>query len=411
MVVQCACGREFETPRGLKQHITKSSLSECKDNEIPNNSGDSELPDIESANPILNKDFIEFKQFICEEINNLKITSPLLPAKPPSISQPESRANYELMLIDALNARIDSLENIIKCQQETIKSLCNFRASNSPAPETPKLGISVPLSALKSPSQSPLNMSGFPSHSPSLPIADTPMPTASNNQLIITNHKSPINTTPTHKRPPTQSATTNPTPLPQTATTTAVAATLPSATAASAAVASSSGAPDKNSKKCIEIIGDSMLGGIWNWTRESHLVKVRSYGGATSLDMNDMMAITLRRNPEGIIIHSGANDFDHSIDTRKELENVIAKVREHNKSIKIAISGLCRREDKPELIPKIKDLNNRLKTLCHQQQVAFIDNKNFNHDCLAAKKLHPNSEGNRVLATNFKRCIRSFGLN
>lgn len=127
--------------------------------------------------------------------------------------------------------------------------------------------------------------------------------------------------------------------------------------------------------------------------------------------MKDMVAITLRRNPEAIIIHSGTNDFDHNIDTRKELGSVIAKVRGYDQNIKIAISGLCRREDKPELIPKIKDMNNRIKIFCSQQQVSFIDNKNFDHSCLAAKKLHPNPDGNKLLASNFKRCIRSFGFH
>ena len=123
--------------------------------------------------------------------------------------------------------------------------------------------------------------------------------------------------------------------------------------------------PRPPSKKVarVEVIGDSMLGGIRNWYRnDEYSAKVHSYGGATTQDMNDMLEIALRRDPDALIVHSGTNDFDHKINTKKELQRIVAKARGKKADLKIAISSICFRQDKPHLMPKIKDMNNQLKT-------------------------------------------------
>ena len=105
--------------------------------------------------------------------------------------------------------------------------------------------------------------------------------------------------------------------------------------------------------------------------------KVHAYGGATSKDMNEMVKIAMRREPDVLIVHSGTNDFEHKVNAKTELEQVIKYARSQNSDVKIAISSICHREDKKELIPKVKDMNNQLKIFCAQNHVGFIDNKNF----------------------------------
>ena len=123
--------------------------------------------------------------------------------------------------------------------------------------------------------------------------------------------------------------------------------------------------------------------------------------------MVDMAEVALRREPDMLIIHAGTNDFDHSVQTKKELQRTISKARGRNAEIHLGISAICHREDKVHLQPKIKDMNNQLKNFCRQQQVAFIDHNDFDHSCLAYKGLHPNPNGNKSLYMDFDRTITS----
>jgi len=161
-------------------------------------------------------------------------------------------------------------------------------------------------------------------------------------------------------------------------------------------------------QKRIDIIGDSMLGGVRNWNKPEYMVRVNSIGGATSQDAVEMTDIALRRSPDMIIIHTGTNDFDHKIKTKQEMQRIISKIRGKSMDIKIGISAICHREDRKNLQPKIKDMNNQLKTtLCSQLQVTFIDHSDFDHSCLAFKGLHPNHNGSKSLFCDFDRNIKS----
>ena len=113
--------------------------------------------------------------------------------------------------------------------------------------------------------------------------------------------------------------------------------------------------------------------------------------------MVDLAEMSLRREPDALIVHSGTNDFDAKINTKNQLQRVIAKARGKNADIKIGISAICLRVDRPEMKTKVKDMNNQLKNFCHQHQVTFIDHDDFDRSCLAAKGLHPNSNGNTSL--------------
>ena len=104
---------------------------------------------------------------------------------------------------------------------------------------------------------------------------------------------------------------------------------------------------------------------------------------------------------------TGTNDFEHKVQTKKELQRVISKSRGINPDIVIGISAICHREDEKRLQPKIKDMNNQLKNLCRQQQVIFIEHDDFDSACLSYKGLHPNNNGNTSIKLDFDRSIQS----
>jgi len=160
-------------------------------------------------------------------------------------------------------------------------------------------------------------------------------------------------------------------------------------------------------QKRVEIIGDSMLGGIRNWHKQDYNVKVNAFGGATSSDTVEMAEIAMRRNPDMLIVHAGTNDLEQNIETKKELQRIVSKARGKCADISIGISAICHREDKKHLQPKIKDMNNQLKNFCRQQQVTFIEHADFDHSCLSYKGLHPNQNGNKSLYCDFDRTINS----
>ena len=159
--------------------------------------------------------------------------------------------------------------------------------------------------------------------------------------------------------------------------------------------------------KRVEIVGDSMLGGLHGWSKPGYFTKVNSFGGATSLDAVDMAGMALRRQPDMLIVHTGTNDFDHDEKTKTQMQRIISKARNVNPDIILGISAICHREDRKNLQPKIKDMNNQLKNFCKQQQVIFIEHSDFDHSCLARKGLHPNENGSTSIKQDFDRTITS----
>ena len=305
------------------------------------------------------------------EFSSMKqlISSPLHPAvaSPPS-KMPAASPDYKQLYIESLLRHIDSLERTVQSQHEQIRSL---QAVRNPLCTPSTSTVASPASVA----------AAIPAVAPVTPPIVPPV--------------SAVREAPT-AAPGSTSA--KPSPL---------------AKASNPPLAKASNPPAKKhspAKKQLraEVIGDSMVGGVWNWNRDDYSVKVHSYGGATTQDMVNMSEIALRRAPDVLIIHSGTNDFRQKISTKNELQRVIAKARASNADIAIGISAICHREDDKSLTRKVKDMNNQLKTFCSQQQVSFIDHDDFDHSCLAKGKLHPNSLGNKSLYMDFDRTISSF---
>ena len=299
-----------------------------------------------------------FKDSLMSEINTL------IPPPPPSTPIPPTPAappNYQQLYIDSLLDQISTLKHTVATLENTINKqhaqtmlLIESTAPMECAPTSPPAASDKAAPAVKAPS------------------------TNAQSAKISGAHASGAN----------------------------VSAKMSSASKKTSAVQSA--ATTKHRVKRIEIVGDSMLGGINGWSKPGvFYTRVNSFGGATSADIVDMAEIALRREPDMLIVHSGTNDFGHGVQTKKELQRVISKARGKNPDIVIGISAICHRVDEKHLQPKIRDMNNQLKNFCQQQQVTLINHDDFDADCLARKGLHPNENGNTSIKQDFDRTIQS----
>ena len=178
--------------------------------------------------------------------------------------------------------------------------------------------------------------------------------------------------------------------------------------------------PAKQQRKRVEIFGDSMIGGVNpRLMGAKNIYKVHSYGGGTTEDMNDLLRVGMRRNPDCVIIHSGCNDLTRApqTDTLAELNKTITYIRTQKADADIAVSLLVERNDsKKHLNTQVKDLNNQLKTFCQQKGVGVIEHPGFDSSCLSTPKktprgiqggLHPNGKGNKYFAKDFRKYVES----
>ena len=151
----------------------------------------------------------------------------------------------------------------------------------------------------------------------------------------------------------------------------------------------------------IEIVGDSMLNNINSrGISKTHKINVLNVSGLKSDDIRDHLNPSIRRKPDAIICHVGTNDIAENIDTAKNLQEVINKIKKKSAHTRIGISSIFTRTDIPNIGEKVQALNAKLKTLCDDNLVSYIENANIDEMCLGKRKLHPNKKGKAFFAKN-----------
>ena len=367
------CERSFDTKQGLATHTRACKL---KVNSIE--SVNSTFSELNNTITELNASHLQTSPSEHPLDTSTLILDASHPLPPASI--------HNNQYLKGLESRLPVLENIVKQQQLTIEQLLQAK---SPPPPNPSPAQNANEAFYQETIRSLIAKLGTaPSPHQSFPAPAHQLIPAPAHQSI------PVPPRQSISAPPQQIAKTtriDPPKNPQAAT--------------GSPKKSSASAPAEKTRKRAEIIGDSTIGGLWNWGKPNYHVKVNKYGGGTSADMVDLAEMSLRREPDALIVHSGTNDFDAKINTKNQLQRVIAKARGKNADIKIGISAICLRVDRPEMKTKVKDMNNQLKNFCHQHQVTFIDHDDFDRSCLAAKGLHPNSNGNTSLYMDFNRTV------
>lgn len=154
------------------------------------------------------------------------------------------------------------------------------------------------------------------------------------------------------------------------------------------------------------ILGDSLLNNIEGKGISKHgNVKVLSFPGATSDDLKHHIIPTINSKPDIIIMHIGSNDLTKGGDTTTNIQTIINKVKKSSAHSKIVISSLLIRKDKNGIENQVNELNEKLKKICDENLIDYIDNSNIDESCLGLKKLHPNKKGKSFLANNFIRYL------
>ena len=134
-------------------------------------------------------------------------------------------------------------------------------------------------------------------------------------------------------------------------------------------------------------------------------VKVSTFSGCTTKDLCDHVKPILRKKPDRLIIHVGANSLRESSSPTACAQEIIELARSAKNSspdTDIVISNLIARSDDSELSSQVSAVNSTLRKLCAKSQWKLIDHSNINDDShLNRSGLHLNSRGTAQLARNF----------
>ena len=164
----------------------------------------------------------------------------------------------------------------------------------------------------------------------------------------------------------------------------------------------------KPKKPVIMIAGDSIAKGQKGWlmSREK-MVKVHSFSGATTDDMDFFLKPLLNREPDHLILHTGTNDLrgQNPEEIAKRIRLLAEQI--YQKGITCTVSLLLTRSDDEDLDMKVKQVNDILfRTL--PSAIKVIEHNNISHHHLNKSGLHLNRRGDAALARNFIGYIRNY---
>ena len=134
-------------------------------------------------------------------------------------------------------------------------------------------------------------------------------------------------------------------------------------------------------------------------------MKVRSHPGAITDDFIDYVRPTVRKKSNLIIIHSGTNDIQNSVNTLQKIRKVISSINTDD-NIKIALSSIIHQSNH-DFEDKIHDTNAKLEDLCKGKGMIFINNSNIDITCLSRSKLRLNKSGTSLLIKDFSKAVNS----
>ena len=142
----------------------------------------------------------------------------------------------------------------------------------------------------------------------------------------------------------------------------------------------------------------------WLMSRKKH-VRVYSFPGATTDEMESFVKPLIARQPDEIIVHIRTNDLSRT-SAGQVTDNILklaAEVKKHG--IKCSISSLITR--KGELNDKVKQVNAKLaKAIKTDTSIKLICNNNITLNHLNNGGLHLNKMGDGALALNLINHIR-----
>ena len=158
----------------------------------------------------------------------------------------------------------------------------------------------------------------------------------------------------------------------------------------------------KSTKISVTTLGDSMVKMLQSTklTRSiGQRVQVKTFPGATIVDMEHYVPPTLRKKPKLVVLHVGINDIQHkepkelADDMKLLYQGIVTK----NPSTEITMSEFVRRQDAAMNI-KIQETNSLLSDLCKEYNWYFVGHANIYTKHLNGSGLHLNRQGTAILA-------------
>ena len=131
-------------------------------------------------------------------------------------------------------------------------------------------------------------------------------------------------------------------------------------------------------------------------------VAVRSFPGATTIDMKHYLQPCVELNAKMIILHTGTNDLKSSTSPRDVAEEIVDlgnMITSSSPDTRLTISSLTPRLDEDSLTKKVTDCNKILRTFCKQNGWGFVQHPNIDKSCLNNRKLQK-KKGIAILASN-----------
>ena len=142
----------------------------------------------------------------------------------------------------------------------------------------------------------------------------------------------------------------------------------------------------------------------WLMSRKKS-VKVQTFPGANTDEMEIFIKPLINRNPQHLVLHCGTNDLAYK-DPEDVAGNIIRMVQEIKKHrIACSVSTLITRKDNLDLNEKVKKVNHPLNNSLGKN-TAIIDHTNINEYHLNNGGLHLNHRGDGALAHNLIQHIQ-----
>ena len=127
---------------------------------------------------------------------------------------------------------------------------------------------------------------------------------------------------------------------------------------------------------------------------------MQHFPGAKTDDMKSYLVLTIKQNPETIVIHCGTNDLKTEKGHRKIADKILGLAHQGKTDDNtVMISGIVPRND--NLNDDASKVNIILREACSKRNIGFIDNENINptYNCNRSK-LHFNKRGTNFLIEN-----------
>lgn len=167
-----------------------------------------------------------------------------------------------------------------------------------------------------------------------------------------------------------------------------------------------------NPSRTTIIAGDSILKHLkaHKMSKDNNKVKVSTFPGCTTKDMQDHSKPILRKKPEQLIIHVGTNslrDSESPTACADEIIDLISWTKSAAPKTGVVLSSLTARSDDDQQANQVKEVNSTLRTFCRQNQWKMIAHSNIiAEQHLNRSGIHLNKIGTSRLARSFLEFIK-----